>query len=285
MNARETAAARDAIRRALDEDVGAGDVTTEACVDADRHATGRFLARQNLVLAGTGILELVYEAGGGGVEVSLLHRDGDTLSDNDVIAVAKGPARRLLTMERVSLNFLQRLSGVATLAAQFVDRVKGTRTRILDTRKTTPGLRLLEKMAAAAGGVRNHRIGLFDAILIKNNHIAAAGGVAPAFKRALEYLEAHPEKHGMAVEIEVRTPEEVEEALCAGAKHMLLDNFSPAQARDIIEKIGGKATVELSGGITLDNVRAYAEAGAAYISSGSITHSAPAVDISFRLEW
>lgn len=276
-----TEAARDAIRRALAEDVGAGDITTEACVDEGRQARGRFLARQDLVLAGSGLIELVYEEGGGGVDVRLLHADGARLHDQDVIATVSGPARRLLTMERVALNFLQRLSGVATAAAEFVERVSGTKTRILDTRKTTPGLRVLEKMAAAAGGVQNHRMGLFDAILIKNNHITAAGGVVPALERALPYAA----ERDLPVEIEVRTLDECMAALEAGARRLLLDNFTPVEARDLIVRIGGRATVELSGGITLENVRAYAEAGADYISSGSITHSAPAVDISFRLEW
>lgn len=176
----------------------------------------------------------------------------------------------------VALNFLQRLSGVATLARQYVDAVKGTGCRILDTRKTTPGLRDLEKRAAAAGGVTNHRRGLYDAILIKNNHIAAAGGIANALKWV--------RSANLPVEIEVRTREELREALENGSTHLLLDNLTPAEAQDWIREIAGRAKVELSGRITLETVRAYAETGADFVSAGAITHSARAMDISFRLE-
>jgi nicotinate-nucleotide pyrophosphorylase (carboxylating) len=193
----------------------------------------------------------------------------------DVIATVDGPTRTLLTGERVALNFLQRLSGVATLAGRYVDAVAGTGCGILDTRKTTPGWRALEKAAAAAAGVVNHRMGLYDAVLIKNNHIAAAGGV----RSALERVRGLPHK----IEIEVRTLEELDEALAAGARYLLLDNLTPAQAKEWIARIADRATVELSGGITLDTVRAYAETGADYISVGAITHSATAVDINFRL--
>jgi nicotinate-nucleotide pyrophosphorylase (carboxylating) len=228
------------------------------------------------VLAGLELLGLIYEKRGGVQELRLLQRDGDRVEAGAVIATVRGRARTLLESERVSLNFLQRLSGIATLARQFADRVEGTGCRVLDTRKTTPGLRRLEKMAAAAGGITNHRLGLFDAILIKNNHIAAAGGVRSALGRARET--------GLPVEIEVRTRAELEEALEAGAESLLLDNLTPEEAAEWIRRIGGRARVELSGGITLDNVRAYAEAGADSVSAGAITHSAPATDISFRLE-
>ncbi len=177
----------------------------------------------------------------------------------------------------MALNFLQRLSGVATAARAYADAVAGTGCRVLDTRKTTPGLRALEKQAAAAGGVTNHRMGLYDAILIKNNHIAAAGGVREAIAAARAASR-------LPVEIEVRTREELRDALASGAAHLLLDNLTPAEARDWIGEIAGRAEVELSGGITVENVRAYAEAGADFVSSGAITHSARAVDISFRLE-
>jgi nicotinate-nucleotide pyrophosphorylase (carboxylating) len=182
----------------------------------------------------------------------------------------------LLEHERVALNFLQRLSGVATLARQFAEAVQGTGCRVLDTRKTTPGLRALEKAAAAAGGVTNHRMGLFDAVLIKNNHIAAAGGVRNAIERA--------RASGLPIEIEVRTRAELREALDAGAAHLLLDNLTPAEAADWVREIAGRARVELSGGINLSTVRAYAETGADFVSAGAITHSARAMDISFRLE-
>jgi nicotinate-nucleotide pyrophosphorylase (carboxylating) len=195
----------------------------------------------------------------------------------EVIATVRGRARTLLECERVSLNFLQRLSGVATSARAFADRVAGTGCQVLDTRKTTPGLRRLEKMASAAGGITNHRMGLFDAILIKNNHISAAGGVREAIERARAASR-------LPLEIEVRTPAELKEALACAAGHLLLDNLTPAEAAGWIREIGGRAKVELSGSITLDNVRAYADAGADFVSCGAITHSARAMDISFRLD-
>ena len=197
---------------------------------------------------------------------------GAKLQPGDEIAVVRGPARLLLTRERVALNFLQRLSGVATLASKFVAAVAGTGVRILDTRKTTPGLRVLEKMAAAAGGVVNHRMGLWDAVLIKNNHIRLAGGVRAAIEKTQRPL-------GKPVEVEVRTRAEIIDALDSGAHRLLLDNMTPAQAAAEIAFIARRAEVEISGGVTLANVRAYAEARPDFISSGAITHSATAVDI------
>jgi nicotinate-nucleotide pyrophosphorylase (carboxylating) len=263
------------VRLALDEDIGSGDVTTKACIPNGQPAHGRFLAREPLVVAGLSLLPVIYEMRGG-AELSILKKDGDSCSEGEVIATVRGTARTLLECERVALNFLQLLSGVATVARQFADEVKGTRCRVLDTRKTTPGLRALEKMAAAAGGVTNHRFGLYDAILIKNNHISAAGSVRSAFERA--------QATGMPVEVEVRTREELREALDAGARHLLLDNLTPEEASEWIREIDGRAVVELSGGITLDNVRSYAETGADFVSCGAITHSALSVDISFRLQ-
>lgn len=258
------------VRIALEEDIGTGDVTSQACIPESLAAHGRFLAREPLVIAGLGLLGELYDS------VTLHKRDGDRSVDGEVIAEVGGSARRLLERERVALNFLQRLSGVATLARRFAEAVEGTGCRVLDTRKTTPGLRALEKAAAAAGGVTNHRMGLYDAVLIKNNHIAAAGGVRAAIERA--------RASGLLIEIEVRTRGELREALDAGAAHLLLDNLTPAEAADWVREIAGRARVELSGGITLENVRAYAETGADFVSAGAITHSARAMDISFRLE-
>jgi nicotinate-nucleotide pyrophosphorylase (carboxylating) len=267
----------DAVRRALDEDIGSGDITSQATVSETQAARGRFLAREPLVIAGLDLLPLIYEMRGGVDELNVLKHDGDCCQDMEVVATVRGRARTLLECERVALNFLQRLSGVATAARAYADQVAGTGCRVLDTRKTTPGLRRLEKLAAASGGITNHRMGLFDAILIKNNHIAAAGGVGPAIGRARA-------SSNLPVEIEVRTRQELAEALAAGATHLLLDNLTPAEAAEWIREIGGRAKVELSGGITLDNVRAYAEAGADFVSAGAITHSARAMDLSFRLE-
>ena len=266
---------RGAVERALAEDIGSGDITSQLTVPETLRAHGSFLAKQELVLAGIELLPLIYEVCGG-AEVQLLKASSDAIKPGDILARVSGPARILLEAERVALNFLQRLSGVATLARQYANAVAGTKARVLDTRKTTPGLRQLEKMAAAAGGATNHRKGLFDAVLIKNNHITAAGGVT----QALENARSFPGP----IEIEVRTRAELEEALAAGAKSLLLDNLSPAEAAEWITGIAGRATVELSGGITLDTIRAYAEAGPDFISCGAITHSATAVDISFRLE-
>ena len=264
------------VQRALAEDIGSGDVTSNACVPADRRASGYFLARQRMVLAGIDLIPVIYEQRGGVEELKILRKDGDHLVEGDRIATVRGSARTLLECERVALNFLQRLSGVATIAHEYAVRVEGTNCKVLDTRKTTPGLRRLEKAAAASGGVTNHRIGLFDAMLIKNNHIAAAGGVRQAMENC--------RSAGLPIEIEVRTPDELQEALACGATHLLLDNLSPQQAAEWIRVVNGRATVELSGGIDLDTVRSYAEAGADFVSCGAITHSAKAVDISFRLE-
>lgn len=261
-----------AVERALAEDIGTGDVTSASCIPENLDAFGRFIAREPIVVAGVELLRLLFS----GEELHLAKSSGDRAAAGEVIATVRGRARALLSRERVALNFLQRLSGIATLARRYVDAVDGTRCRILDTRKTTPGLRVLEKMAAAAGGATNHRLGLYDAVLIKNNHIALAGGVRIAIERARQAT--------LPIEVEVRTRAEIEEALAAGASHLLLDNMTPAQAAEEIHFIAGRATVELSGGITLETVRAYAEAGPDFISAGAITHSARAVDINLRIE-
>jgi len=263
------------VHRALEEDIGTGDVTSQACVDAGQVAKGTFLAREQQTVAGTELLPIIYKMRGGVDELKLEKLSGVLAKAGDVIATVQGRAHTLLECERVALNFLQHLGGIATLARRYTTAVAGTGCQILDTRKTTPGLRRLEKMATAAGGVANHRMGLYDAILIKNNHIAAAGGVRKAIEKA--------RSAGLPIEVEVRTREEIDEALAAGATHLLLDNLSPEKSAAHIRAIKGRAKVELSGGITLDNVRVYAESGADFISSGAITHSALAVDVSFRL--
>ena len=254
-----------AVAEALAEDVRTGDITTEATILAGVQAEGHFVARQDMTVAGVELLTLLYD------NPVLRARSGAVVHAGQEIAIVRGSARLLLTRERVALNFLQRLSGVATLASRFVDAVAGTGVRILDTRKTTPGLRVLEKMAAAAGGVVNHRMGLWDAVLIKNNHIRLAGGIHVAIERARSL--------GKPIEVEVRTRSEIQVALESGAGRLLLDNMTPAQAAEEIRFIARRVEVEISGGVTLENVRAYAEAGPDFISSGSITHSAPAVDI------
>lgn len=267
------------LRLALAEDIGTGDVTSKACVPKGRMASGEFRAKQDLVLAGVELLPVLYrmQGGDGKAEVTIEAASGSAISKGTRIAAVRGEAQLLLEIERTALNLLQRLSGIATMARQYAAQVAHTKCRVLDTRKTTPGLRYLEKAAAAAGGVTNHRQGLFDAILIKNNHIDAAGGVGPALRAALAT--------GLAVEIEVRDRAELDEALANGASHVMLDNLTPDQARAEIAYIAGRATVELSGGVTLESVGAYAETGADFVSCGAITHSAVAVDINFRLAW
>lgn len=261
------------VERALAEDVGSGDATTQACVPQDRRASGFFLAREPLTLAGAPLLPLLYRQ----EQVRLLYRDGDALPAETVFARVNGSARRLLTLERTALNLLQRASGIATTTRKFVEAVAGTRCKVLDTRKTAPGMRRFDKLAVRAGGGINHRIGLFDAVLIKNNHIAAAGGAARAFDNCRR-------NSSLPIEIEVRTLDELREALACGADRLLLDNFTPNGVREAVALIGGRAQVEVSGNIALDTIRAYAQSGADFASVGALTHSAPAADISFRLE-
>ncbi len=258
------------VANSLEEDISSGDITSLLTVDESIEARATFFAKQDLVLAGTDVILYLFP------DAELLAKDGDRLKPGNEIARVRGKARQLLSLERTALNFVQRLSGVATLGRQYVDAITGTHTKILDTRKTTPGLRILEKKAAAAGGVTNHRIGLYDGILIKNNHITAAGGVSSALERTKNAT--------VPVEIEVRTFEELNEALDCGVKHLLLDNLTPDEARKWVQHVAGRATTEISGGVNLETVRAYAEAGPDFISVGAITHSAPAVDINLILE-
>ena len=264
------------IHLALCEDIGAGDVTTEGCIPEDRMATGRFFAREGCVVAGLDLLPIIFEMRGGVESLELLRASGDTVAAGLAVARVRGRARTLLECERTALNFLQRLSGVATLARRFAESVAGTGCRVLDTRKTTPGLRRMEKLASAAGGATNHRLALYDAVLIKNNHITAAGGVTAALERF--------RGSALPVEIEVRDRAELDEALAAGAKHVLLDNLTPDEARAAVQYIAGRAKVELSGNITLETVRAYADTGADFVSSGAITHQARSVNFNFRIE-
>ena len=256
---------------ALSEDIGSGDVTTEACVPETQEACGHFLAKQDLVLAGTPMLDLIYTR----EQISLAQPEGSEVEAGTAFARISGTARRLLTLERTALNLLQRTCGVATLTRRFTDAIRGTRCRLLDTRKTSPGMRLIDKLAVRAGGGTNHRAGLYDAVLIKNNHIDAAGGVRRAWELCAEC--------GVPREIEVRDFGELEEALACGADHILLDNFAVDEVREAVRRVAGRARIEVSGNLSLETIRAYAEAGADFASVGSLTHSAPAVDISFRL--
>jgi nicotinate-nucleotide pyrophosphorylase (carboxylating) len=269
---------RDVVARALAEDVGSGDVTTAASVDPAARARGVLLAKAPAVVAGLDVAAEVFRQVDAGVRMEVLRPDGSMVAAGDEIARLLGAAASLLTAERTALNFLQRLSGIATLTRRFVEAAAG-RIVILDTRKTTPGLRALEKYAVRAGGGTNHRAGLYDAILIKDNHVRLAGGVGAAFRRA------RAAATGLAIEIEVESLAGVDEALEAGAEHLLLDNMTTADIREAVRRARGRrAAVEISGGVTLARLPDLASTGADYVSVGALTHSAPAVDISLELE-
>ena len=268
---------REIVRRALAEDLGWGDVTTEGTVAPQQRATGVLLAKGACVVAGLDVAIEVFRQLDPSVTVQSGHEDGDECASGDIVATVKGSAASLLTAERTALNFLQRLSGVATLTRQFVEAAGG-RITILDTRKTTPTLRALEKYAVRVGGGANHRSGLFDAILIKDNHIALAGGVKAAIDRA----RAH--RPGMPIEIEAATLHDVDRALAGGAEVILLDNMSTADIRIAVARAAGRAKTEISGGVTLERLPELATTGADFVSVGALTHSAPAIDISFDIE-
>jgi nicotinate-nucleotide pyrophosphorylase (carboxylating) len=270
---------RDLIQRALDEDLGAGDLTSRAVVPEGSLATGVVIAKADGVVAGIDVAATVFETVDRGLSVEPRAADGDRVAPGDELLALRGDARAILAGERVALNLLGRLSGVATLTARYVAAVDGTGTRILDTRKTTPGMRALEKAAVVAGGGTSHRFGLYDAILVKENHVRVAGGVGEAAHRALAGA-----RDGVVVEIEVESLGELDEALAAGVGRVLLDNMSPDVLRAAVERTAGRAELEASGGITLDTVRAAAETGVDFISVGALTHSAPALDVSLLFD-
>ncbi len=268
------------VRRALSEDVGSGDVTTRATVAPDTRARALISQKAPGTIYGLDAAETTFKLLDPDVRFERLVGEGSWRGQGGPVLSIEGAAAALLTGERTALNFLARLSGVATLAARFVREVEGTGTVVLDTRKTTPGLRMLEKAAVAAGGASNHRIGLFDAILVKENHIAAAGGIAQAVECARRLA---PELAD-ALEVEVRSPREIDEALAAGAPRLLLDNMSIEELRDAAARVGARATLEASGNVTLESVRECALTGVDFISVGALTHSAPALDLSLMLE-
>ena len=263
------------IAQVLEEDVGNGDVTTETIISSEAQVSAKIFAKQPLILAGSDVAKKVFESLDPACEWNSKKKDGETLKSGEVIATVQGKTKAILKGERVALNFLQRLSGIATLTRQFVEKIEGTGTRILDTRKTTPGLRALEKYAVQMGGANNHRIGLFDRYLIKDNHIAAAGSVS----KAIEAILAN-RKNGLSIEIEVRNFNELKEALKYPIDIILLDNFSVSQVKEALTLKKGKVCFEASGGINLNNVLDYAKTGVDFISVGALTHSAPAADIS-----
>ena len=266
------------VRAALDEDIGTGDLTTAATVPDNARGRGVLVAKQELVVAGLEVAAAAFRTLDPAAAWQAEGRDGDRFYPGTVIGTVDGRARALLGAERVALNFLQRMSGVATQTRRFVEAVAGTGASIRDTRKTTPLLRFLEKHAVEVGGGVAHRAGLDSGILVKDNHVRLAGSVRAATRRALAGAS------GLEVEIEVDDPEQIEDALEAGAGMLLLDNFTPEQVRDAVERIARRVPVEVSGGVHLDNVRAFAEAGPEFIAVGALTHSAPAVDISLEIE-
>lgn len=267
------------VQAALHEDIGTGDVTSAACIPDGRLAAADFGAKEAGTVAGLGVARLAMELAGPEIAWRPRARDGQPVDPGDVLAHCRGDARIILAAERVALNFLQRMSGIATLTRQFVDRVAHTQARILDTRKTAPGLRLLDKYAVVCGGGHNHRFGLFDGVLIKDNHISAAGGIAEAL--AMARLVA---PRDMEIEIEVDRIDQIEEALRGGAGMILLDNMSPRDLRQAVGLIGGRVLTEASGGVNPHTVAAIAETGVDFISVGGLTHSPRALDISLDFE-
>jgi nicotinate-nucleotide pyrophosphorylase (carboxylating) len=267
-----------AVRRALEEDLGFGDVTTEATVPVEAYAVAQAVCKSNGVLAGILVAEAVFRAVDQETFFEAFAKDGEWGTIGFKVFEVKGAARSLLAAERTALNFLQHLSGIATKTARCAALVHGTKARVTDTRKTTPGLRALEKYAVRVGGGHNHRWNLSDGVLVKDNHIAAAGGISTAVERARRY--AH---HLLKVEVEAATLEQVEEALAAGADAILLDNMAVEEIRRAVELVGGRVVTEASGGITEENLRQVAETGVDVISLGAITHSVEAMDVSLQL--
>jgi nicotinate-nucleotide pyrophosphorylase (carboxylating) len=267
------------VRTALEEDIGLGDVTTEVTVAAESVARAQLVAKEDFTLAGIDVAATVFRTLNPGVSFEKLLEDGRKVRRGEVLAWIKGKAPVLLQGERVALNLMQRMSGIASLTAQYVAEVAGTDAFIVDTRKTVPGLRALDKYAVRMGGGRNHRIGLFDGVLIKENHVAAAGGITAAISRAKQKL-----PHTLKIEVETRNLEEVQEALDAGADIIMLDNMSFDEMRQGVELIAGRALVEASGGVNLETVRDIAETGVNIISVGALTHSVKASDISMLFD-
>ena len=267
------------IRTALQEDIGTGDVTTQSTVDPATPGQAELVAKEDFVLAGIAVAEQVFRELDAEVSFEALVEDGQPVRRGDVLAWIKGPAAVLLQGERVSLNLLQRMSAIATLTAAFVAEIEGTQATIVDTRKTMPGLRVLDKYAVRAGGGTNHRTSLYDGVLIKENHIRAAGGITEAVGRARKRI-----PHTLKIEVETTNLDEVSEALSAGADIIMLDNMGLKQMEEAVALIDGRARSEASGGVTLETVRAIAETGVDLISVGALTHSCCAVDISMLFQ-
>ncbi|MBW1716504.1 MAG: carboxylating nicotinate-nucleotide diphosphorylase [Deltaproteobacteria bacterium] len=267
------------IQRALEEDIGPGDVTTDSIVPHGLGLTGQLIAKERGVVAGILVMKRVFELLDPEINFQILVKDASWVQSGDIVAIVEGNSRALLKGERVALNFLQRMSGIATLTHRFVEAVRHTHAKILDTRKTAPGLRLLDKWAVRLGGGMNHRFGLYDMVLIKENHIAAAGGITKAVNKVKQKI-----KDSMPIEVETKTLEEVKEAMALPIQRILLDNMDVVTIQKAVEMVCGKIPLEASGNISIENVVEVAETGVDYISVGKLTHSVKAVDFSFLLE-
>jgi nicotinate-nucleotide pyrophosphorylase (carboxylating) len=266
---------------AFAEDIGDGDHTTLCCIPDDAMGKSHLLIKEDGILAGVEVAKRVFARFDPTMKVEVLINDGTHVKVGDIAMVVTGKVRSLLQTERLMLNIMQRMSGIATMTNKYVERLKGTHTHVLDTRKTTPGMRMLEKQAVKIGGGMNHRIGLFDMILLKDNHVDFAGGIANAINRCHEYLK---EKGlDLKIEIEVRNFEELQQAMdCGGINRIMLDNFSVSDTKKAVELIAGRYETESSGGITFDTIRDYAECGVDFISVGALTHSVKGLDMSFK---
>ncbi len=267
---------------AFAEDIGDGDHTTLCCIPADEMGKQHLLVKEEGILAGVEIAKKVFHKFDPELKMTVFINDGAHVKPGDVAFVVEGRVRSLLQTERLMLNIMQRMSGIATMTAKYMERLKGLKTKVLDTRKTTPGMRMLEKEAVRIGGGMNHRIGLFDMILLKDNHIDFAGGIANAINKANEYIKAN-HKDGMKIEIEVRNFDELDEALATGhVDRIMLDNFTPENTKKAVDIVAGRCELESSGGITFDTLRDYGECGVDYISVGALTHSVKGLDMSFK---
>lgn len=267
---------------AFAEDIGDGDHTTLCCIPADEMGKQQLLVKEEGILAGVEIAKKVFHKFDPELKMTVFINDGAHVKPGDVAFVVEGRVRSLLQTERLMLNIMQRMSGIATMTAKYMERLKGLKTKVLDTRKTTPGMRMLEKEAVRIGGGMNHRIGLFDMILLKDNHVDFAGGIANAINKANEYIKAN-HKDGMKIEIEVRNFDELDEALATGhVDRIMLDNFTPENTKKAVDIVAGRCELESSGGITFETLRDYGECGVDYISVGALTHSVKGLDMSFK---
>ena len=271
----------DLIKLAFAEDIGDGDHTTLCCIPATEMGKSQLIIKEDGVLAGVEMARRVFKAFDPELKMTVFIEDGAEVKKGDIAFVVEGKVQSLLQTERLMLNIMQRMSGIATTTRKYVKQLEGTKTHVLDTRKTTPGMRMIEKEAVRIGGGMNHRIGLFDMILLKDNHVDFAGGISKAINRAHEYLKEKGKN--LKIEIEVRNFDELEEALqTGGVDRIMLDNFTPANTREAVRRVAGRVELESSGGITFDTLRDYAECGVDYISVGALTHSVKSLDMSFK---